>query len=148
MKTNQLSEATKVMLLAAAVLITCTIVWLGFQATGMAREISSSAMGQMREVADDIKDSGISKYDGLTVDGSEVVNCIRRNLGGYESTEAAPIYITVTTALSTNTYTNNAYIKDIKSFADTKYIRPLGRFLGDVIKNENGVIEGIVFVRQ
>lgn len=136
------------MILAATVIVTCTIVWLGFQATEMARGLSNNAMGQMQDFADDIKDSGIMKFDGTRIDGSEVINCIRKNLGEYENLETAPVYITVTTGSATNTYTNNTYFSNITSFADTRYIKPMSNFQGDVVKNENGVIMGIVFVQQ
>ncbi|MDF2513059.1 MAG: putative rane protein [Herbinix sp.] len=148
MKINHLSEATKILIMAATVIITCIIVWLGFQTTGMARDIGSNAMEQMQDFAVDIKDSGIMKFDAVTVEGSEVVNCIRKILGEYESADTAPIYITVTTSTSTNIYSNNTYISNIMSFADTRYIKPMSNFRGDVVKNENGVIEGIVFVQQ
>ncbi len=148
MGTNHLAEATKILLLAATVIITCTIVWLGFQATGMAKDISGNAMGQLQDFANDIKDGGIMKFDGAAVDGSEVINCIRKNLGGYGDTDIAPVYITVTTGNGTNTYTNNEYFSKLTSFADIRYIKPTANFQGDVVKNENGVILGIIFTQK
>lgn len=147
MRTNHLSEATKIMLLAASVIITCTIVWIGYTLINTSREISVSASEQLRELNNDIKDSGILKYDGVTVEGSEVVNCIRKNLGDFDSTQTAPVYVTVTTAV-TNRYTNGQYLENIRSFADTKYIKPTATFKGKVVKNTNKVIVGIVFVQQ
>ncbi len=147
MKTNHISEATRIMLIAASVIITCIIVWIGFSLANTSREISKSASEQLRELNNDIKDSGIMKYDGVIVDGSEVINCIRKYLGDYDSTQTAPIYVTVTTTV-TNTYTNGQYLEKIRSFADPKYIKPTARLKGKVVKNTNKVIVGIVFNQQ
>lgn len=148
MKTNHISEATRIMLIAASVIITCIIVWIGFSLANTSREISKSASEQLRELNNDIKDSGIMKYDGVIVDGSEVINCISKNLGDYDSTQTAPIYVTVTTTTGTNTYTNGQYLEKIRSFADPKYIKPTARLKGMVVKNTNKVIVGIVFKQQ
>ena len=147
MKTNHLTEATKIMLMAASVIITCTLVWIGFTLSNTSSEISNSASQQLKELSNDINDSGIMKYDGILVEGSEVINCIRKNLGDYGSTQTAPIYVTVTTTV-TNTYTNGQYLENIRSFADTKYIKPTATFKGKVVKNTNKVILGIVFAQQ
>ncbi len=147
MRINHLSEATKIMLIAASVIITCIIVWIGFTMVKTSREISDSAFDQLRELNNDLKDSGIMKYDGITVEGSEVINCIRKNLGEYDTTQTAPIYVTVTTTVE-NTYTNGQYLENLRSFADTKYIKPTATFHGTVKKNTNKVIVGIVFVQQ
>lgn len=148
MKTNYLSVAMKILLFAAAIIITCIIVMLGFRAADTAKEISNSAVIQMTELNNDIKDNDIKKYHNIEVYGSDVVNCIKKNLGDYTSTEIAPLYIFVKTSVSENTYTNGAYITNIRDLTHNMYIKPTAVFLGTVIVNENKVIIGISFIQK
>lgn len=97
---------------------------------------------------DDIIDSGIKKYDDTKVNGSEVINCIKKLLGDYPEGETAQIYIYVKTSKSENTYTDKSYFSNITDFTDSRYIKPTAVFMGKVIQNENKVILGLSFVQQ
>lgn len=148
MKIGFISEATKILIYAASVIITCTLVALGFRASDIAKDISNNATRQIAEIDDDIKDGDIMKYDGNKVNGSEVINFIKRQLGDYFAGETSPIYIYVKTSVSENTYTDKSYFANITDFTDTRYIKPTAVFMGQVIKNENKVIIGVSFVQQ
>ncbi len=149
MKANYISDAVKILLIAAATIITCIIVWLGFSAMNMGREISKNAISQMAELNNDIRDSGIMKFDSKNnIAGSEIVNFIKQYLGGYKGSETGPFYITVIQGSSEYTYTNGNYISNIRSFTDGRYIDPMAAFSGNVIKNTNGVIIGVKFIKQ
>ncbi len=148
MKTGFITEATKILLFAATVLITCLLVFLGFRAAGVARDISNSATVQMEQLNHDLQESDIMMFDKEEVYGSDVLNFIKKELGGYTSLETAPIYIYVKTSVSQNTYTNNANIEYIKNFSDAMYIKPTAMFQGAVVKNDNDVLIGVEFIQK
>jgi hypothetical protein len=149
MKTNYISDATKILLLAATTMITCVIVWLGFHALNIAKDISTNATSQMSELNEDIVDSDILKFDKkMDVAGSEVVNFIKQYLGEYEDGEKGSLYVTVTQGSLEYTYKNGIYISNIRDFTDAHYIDPVAAFSGDVIRNKNDVIIGVAFTKQ
>lgn len=148
MKTGYLSDAVKILIFAAAVIITCMLVALGFRAAGIAKEIGNSAVIRMSELNNDIKDSDIKKYDDCETYGSNIVNCIKKELGDYSASETAPYYIRVKTSISDNIYTNSSIIDNIRNFTHAMYIKPTALFNGDVIENENKVIIGISFTQK
>jgi len=148
MKTNSMSDALKLMLLAVAAFITCIVVFVSIRAVDTAREVSSSAISQIASMNDDIKDSNLLKFDDVEVTGSDVVNCMRKYLGDFTSSETAPISVYVKTSTTEYTYCNGAYNTNIKNFTDTRYIKPTAVFAGDIIKNANNVIISIVFKQK
>lgn len=148
MRLGYLSDASKLLLFAAAIIITCMIVALGFRAADTAKEINNSAIIQMSQLNNDIQSADISMYDAAEIYGSEVVNFIKRTLGDYTEAETAPISVKVTTTLSQNTYTNKSKIFDIRDFTSSYYIKPTAVFIGEVLQNENKVIIGVAFTQK
>lgn len=148
MKTGFLTEAVKILTFAVAIIITCILTWLGFQAADTARTISNSAVSQMAELNNDIQDSDILIYQDTEVNGSQVTNFIKKYLGDYEEDETAPIYVYVKTSMSEYTYRNNTYLTEIRNFTNERYIKPTAIFQSDVIRNENNVIIGATFSQK
>ena len=149
MRVNNIEKATYILILAASTIITCVIVWIGFTAMNTGKELAFSANEQITKLNNDIKDSGITKFEKLEVQGSEVINFIKKYLGDYSEGETGEIYISVKTNNSENTYTNGAYIDYFYDFTNSEYyIKPTGLFRGEVIKNENEVILGVEFVQK
>ncbi|MDF2544373.1 MAG: putative rane protein [Herbinix sp.] len=148
MRTNNITDATKLLIFAAAILITCTIVTLGLNATTAAKDLGNVAVSQMTEINSELADRDLKMYDGLTVSGSEVVNVIKKQLGDYSSTETAPLYINVKTKSAENTYKNSSNLSNIRNFNHAMYIKPTATFLGKVVKDLNQTILGISFSQQ
>lgn len=148
MKTGYITDAVKILIFAATVIITCILIWLGFQAADTAREISDSAVKQMTDLNNDIQNSDIKMYDDAEVEGSEVVNLLKKQLGDYSTGETASIYIYIKTTISENTYTNDAFFLNIKNFTDIRYIKPTALFTGKVVINPNKVIIGLSFIQK
>ncbi|MDF2539262.1 MAG: hypothetical protein K0S76_2283 [Herbinix sp.] len=148
MKSGNITDSVKILIFAAAVLTTCILVSLGFRAAEAAKEISNSAVVQMAELHNDIKDSDIKKYDDTEVFGSDVVNCIKKYLGDYTSSETGPFTVSVKTTLSENTYKNGVNLPNIRNFTHSMYIKPTNVFLGKLIANENNLITGISFTQK
>lgn len=148
MKSVFITDSVKILIFAATVIITCILVALGFQVASVAREIGNNAILQMADINNDLQSSDIKRYDQAEVYGSDVVNCIKKYLGDYHLSDVAPIYIAVKTSLSEQTYTNGGFIKEIKNFTNTRYVKPTAVFIGSVEKNDNNVILGITFVQK
>jgi hypothetical protein len=148
MKLNHITDAAKILLFAATIIITCIIVSLGFQAADAAKDISSSAVRQIEELNGDIQNGDINRFDHAEVYGSDVMNFIKKHLGDFSDTETGAIFVTVKTSLSENTYTNNSYFSEMKDFTTTKYIKPTALFIGSVLMNDNKVILGISFTQK
>lgn len=148
MKTNHITDATKIMILAAATLITCLLVAFGLSAMRTARNLNETAVAQMIALNNDLKDSDLKQFDDLEVHGSEVVNLIRKELGDYGDGETAPIYIYVKTSAKENTYTNGSQVRNLQNFTHENYIKPTALFLGELDVNENDVILGVRFTQK
>lgn len=143
-----MNTGLKVLLFGVGALITALFAILLFMTAEEGRQVGFAATTQMSEINEDIKNSGILKYENMEIYGSEVVNCMKENLGDYTEAEAAPIYIRVETSSSTNTYTNGTLIDEVRDFTKPRYIKPTAIFRGDIIKNINDVIIGLNFIQQ
>lgn len=143
-----MTNGLKLLLFAAATLITCFVISIGFHFTGKAKLVSNVALNQLSDYHAELTDSDLNMYDGLEVTGSDVIHFIKKHLGDYNSSQKAPIEVTVITVKNperANTYDNNAKIKNIQNFTEACYIKPTNRFVGAVVKNTNNVITKIVF---
>lgn len=143
-----MNTSLKILLFGITALITALFAVLLFMTAKEGRQVGLAATIQMGELNDDIKNSGIMKYDDTDVYGSDVVNCIKEILGDYTAGETSPHYVYVKTSLSENTYTNKGYIVDIRNFTNMRYIKPTAMFRGEIVKNVNDVIVGINFIQQ
>jgi hypothetical protein len=108
---------------------------------------------QTIETADDYNDYKITMYEYEDVKGSQVVNFIKKNLGDYSVTEAAPIFVRVNTVVSgtnySNDYVNKEHIPDIKNVSAIDYaIMPNAYFHCEIIRSVNKVILGVSFTQQ
>lgn len=144
-----MSDVVKILIISASIIITCIIVAIGFAVAKTAKNLGSSANIQIAELDKDISESGIMAYHNTEVTGSEIVNLIKEKLGEYDSTSQAPIYIYVKTSTGQHTHINNEYMAETRNFASSAYyIKPTAKFMGEVIRNENGVIVGVNFTQK
>ena len=143
-----MNTGLKILLFGVGALITALFAVLLFMTAREGRQVGLAATVQMGELNEDIKNSGIMKYDGIEVYGSDVVNCIKEYLGDYTATETAPIYVHVEALSEAYTHTNGSFIDDIKDFTNLRYIKPTALFRGVVIRNVNDVITGINFIQK
>ena len=149
MRTGNISQALKLLLLAVTVFITCIVIIVFIRASEEAKALSNGAIDQMTELNNDIIKSGITMYDDAEVYGYDVINFIKKNLGDYDPSETAPVYVYVKTSATENIYTNNIYIPDLDDFHETsRYIKPAAVFTGDIIRNVNDVIIGVRFIQK
>ena len=130
----------KGILLGTGVLLTCIIISIGFMVAKQSMKISSANSKELDEISSELSERDLVMYDGLEVKGSDVINCIKKQLGSYTNTETAPVSVNVITSNTNYTYVNGASIEAINNFANDKYINPLKKFIGKAVRDKNKVI--------
>lgn len=148
MKYNHITDATKVLLIAATTMITCIIVALGMNTMGIAKELNLNATDQISRLNNDLKDSDIKRMDGALVSGSEVVNFIKKYLGDYSDPYKSTMTVSVKTDRIDKSYDSEDDIKKLRDFTHSYYIKPTANFLASVEHNKNGIIMSVRFVQQ
>ncbi|OPZ88306.1 MAG: hypothetical protein BWY74_03202 [Firmicutes bacterium ADurb.Bin419] len=151
-----MENATKAIIIAAAVLITMAIVTIGFFIMNAGKDAATEAVTNISNINNKLAESEYTMYDNMTVTGNDVVSAI-------EKIESSGDYIAVHVITNKNErwYVHsaatsldkledpNADIDDAEDIenADT-YINPAGRFKGDVERDTNGRIALITFTQQ
>lgn len=128
--------------MAAGVIITCIVVGLGFFISREAKNVSDKGTNQLSAMNSQYDNVEYMMYDGLRVTGREVVNVIK-------SHGSSDVGITVKTSKNNTTgiiYTGTNTIPSSKG--DANYINQSASFLGEVTRNDNGEVDGIVFTQQ
>ena len=145
---NHIEEGTKIMILAASVIVTCMVVGAAFLMEIQARQISQSAVGAISDLQTQYTDYQLSMYDDLEVTGSDVRNLLKRQLGDIETGQVADISIIIKTGKGSYTYIDNTYLSNTKNVSDIRYIKPTATFLGSITRNQNGVIISLTFEQK
>lgn len=140
-----MDNALKGLLLSAGVILTCMVIGIGFYIAREATSTAAAAQNQLSEYRKEIAESGLTKYEGMQVNGSDVINLTRKLLSKYSSTEIAPVTVNIKTTDHQETYVNNVYLKNIRDFRDRRYVNPVGLFTGSIERDENDVIVSVVF---
>lgn len=146
-----MDNSLKGLILAAGTIITCIVISLGFYISREARDTAASGAGQISKLNAEFNESDKVMYDGLTVSGSEVVNVINKFKNG-------DIAIQVNTKKCSTYYDNvlddkqtevvgasSASVKTAQNTVSNTYINPNAQFLGNIIRDVNYTIIGIIF---
>lgn len=143
-----MDNSLKGLILAAGAVITCMVLSIGFLFARESQAISVTSADKLNRFSSELSESDFTMYDGLEVTGSDVVNFIKKQLGGYSSAETAPVCIYVKTSKTGNYYANGSVIESIQNFTHVNYISPLGKFTGKIVRDGNKVITGINFIQK
>lgn len=164
MKTNHVSEAVKLLIFAAAVIIVCVIVVIGFKTTNEGKSISNAGTSQLNAATSEYQDIAKSIYDGSTILGSELTSMIKKSIerDDYISIVVKTLSDTAGTSYNynhiydsskgTHSISNTgspAPAKEItKDKGEPSYINPSAQFLGTVYKDVNNNVICLEFVQQ
>lgn len=143
-----MESALKGLTLAAGIILTCIVIGVGFLAAREARATAAVSTQQISEFKKELEEAQITKFDGVCVTGSDVINFIKRQLSQYDIEECAPVYIQVNRNRLQSIYKNKGCMKEIRQVSSAAYIHPLSKFEGAVVRDDNDVIVGIVFDEQ
>lgn len=149
-----MEHGLKMLLLAAGVIVTMGVIVLGFMFFRSGKATATGAMDSMEKIASEFSDSEKTIYDGVTVAGTEVINVVNkfsedsigikvitkkdRNGKWYNYSAETPNDLTV----------SSNQIKDAKEINNIAYINPTGNFDGEVVRDDNKAVVGIVFTQK
>lgn len=140
-----MDNALKGLMLAAGVILTCMVIGVGFYIAREAHTTALASSNKLSEYKKDIEESSYTKYDGMNVSGSDVVNFAKKNLSSYDASNPAPVYVGIKTSSHEEDYETNQYLKNLRDFSHPRYVNPVSIFVGSVVRDENDVIVGVVF---
>lgn len=153
-----MENSLKGLLLAAGTIITCIVISLGFFIAREARDTAADGAGQISKLNAEFNESDKVMYDGLTVSGSEVINVINkfRNSNLSVVVETNKVHTSYYYELSSKTGTSGEKVWSLggkiktdgyvaQSSSSESYINPNAQFMGDIVRDVNNVIIGVVF---
>ena len=137
----------KFFLIAAGLVVTASLIFLGSRLAETGEQFGNEVVNQFIVFNAELNDREIMQYDGATVNGSDVTNLLRKYLSGYLPGSVAPFHIVVETEVVT-VYEDNSKLKNMMNFSHVSYINPTRKFVGEVLRNENGVIASVTFKQK
>ncbi|NLK74036.1 MAG: hypothetical protein GX288_01945 [Clostridiales bacterium] len=166
MRINRMSDATKVLILVATVIVVCVLCAVGFKMVNEGKSSVNASTNNFNSMIGQYSEVDLAIYDGADVQGSEVVNLIKKTT----SDNALAIGVLTTKRANTDNkmvYYNKTYTVDTQGegiLSDSSaeystieeathpeskddYINPSAQFTGKVHKNKNGLIICIEFVQ-
>lgn len=153
MKTNFISDVTKIIIFAATIIVVCVLCAIGFKTANEGKSAVNAGTTQINAMSSEYQDINKSIYDGSTILGSELVNLINKTVekgkeeylairvktGAGSTTDYNYSYTNSTTAMTENA---NIPSKDKNA---SSYINRSAQFIGKVHKDENKNIVCISF---
>lgn len=139
-----MNHGLKALLIAASTIITCIIVGLGFSMAREAKQIGNYVVREMNDYRVSIEEQDYTKYDGVTVYGTDVVNLMKYAF----SVKGSGICITIEENGEYRTYESAEDIEKTQDIESRYYIASAAEYTGVVKRNKNDVIVEILFKRN
>lgn len=139
-----MNHGLKALLIAASTIITCIIVGLGFSMAREAKQIGNSVIKELHSYRVSIEEQDYTKYDGVVVYGTDVVNLMKYAL----SVTNPNIHITVEESGEKRLYAETKDIEKAQEIGSVYYVSPFAEYTGEVKRNKNEVITEIFFRRN
>lgn len=152
-----MDSSNKVITIIASIAIVLLIVMFGFGIVTFAINKGNNLTNEISENIDTMMETEYTMYDGEIVSGSNVTNLISNTFSGSDNvyilvkTKANPsgvYYVCGTDGERLESDVERTLVRNSKTKTNDNYIVPTGKFYGEVIRNENGAIIGIVFTQE
>ncbi|MBP7176900.1 MAG: hypothetical protein KBA53_11900 [Thermoclostridium sp.] len=153
-----MENSLKAILIGAGVVITLIVVSIGFVLMRSGQSTAQSAIGKLDQINAEMSESQYTMYDGIENSGSEVVNVMNKFKDEYIGVQVKTKKVATGTwyihnvsiasnvgtvgAKSTNTVSNTM------DESHLEYINPNGKFLGSLVRDENGTVVALVFTQK
>lgn len=148
LKRNRIEIAPRALLMAAAVMLSVILISIMISQYNSAREVVNSSSEVMSNKAEEIRNSDIMQYDGMTVTGEDVISFIKKNLSEGAEMQGQ-ITVTLTGVSGTSwSFTDTSALGSLMDHEDEKYIRPFSKWICIVKKNKNGIITEVIFRKK
>ncbi|NLK74035.1 MAG: hypothetical protein GX288_01940 [Clostridiales bacterium] len=162
MRTNKINDATKVLILVATVIVVCVLCAVGFKMVNEGKSSVNASTNNFNSMTGQYSEVDLAIYDGADVQGSEVVNLIKK---ATDNNDYLSIFVKTKAnnagvkynynftpqkdnkAASITEYSKDAAPKLKESKTDKDYINPSAQFTGKVHKDANGIIICIEFTQ-
>ena len=149
---NRVDIAPQALLMAAGVILSIVLISVMVAQMNSAGEMSNLVSNDIAEKVDDIRNSSIMQYDGLTVNGADVVNFYKKQFDDYPAGTRAPFIIEIDHSNDGSEngiqYTDGSNSGNMRDSASSQYVKPSSLWKCTVHKNKNGIITKVSFVRQ
>jgi len=139
-----MNHGLKALLIAASTIITCIIVGLGFAMAREAKQIGNHVVKELHSYRVAVEEQDYTKYDGVTVYGTDVVNLMKYTF----SVKEAGISVTVEENGEKRIYAEPEDIEKAQEAGNLYYITPAAEYTGEVKRNQNDVIVDVYFRRN
>ncbi len=138
-----LTVATRFLTLGAATILSCLLISLGMQQFRQAKQIANIANRRMSEFALYLSQDELTAYDGIFLNGSDVVNFYRRFL--YERADFSMVVVKgkVEYLIPSGGQTDL-----LTQPIQKTYCRPSAQYRCEVLRNVNEVILQVRFIEQ
>ena len=152
------NEANPVLKLIAGIGLVLVVIGVVVGIVMFAKGKANELTNEIAKTTDSLLESKFTQYDGENITGANVLNLIKTTYS-----EDNEVYILVKNkSNSTGVYycykadltkftaaEQSAAIKKAQSKADTRcYITPSGKFSGEVVRNSNDTIVGLIFTQE
>lgn len=169
MKVSNMSDATKVLILVATVIVVCVLCAVGFKMVNEGKSSVNASTNNFNNMTSQYSDIDLAIYDGANVQGSEVTNLIRNAI---ESKDYLSIRVKTKASNSYKDYNyefvepssgsgssgvkyaslddyigTQANAQLVSDKANNEYINPSAQFAGKIYKDANGIIICIEFTQ-
>lgn len=140
-----MEQALKGFMLAAGIAVTCLVIGVGFLVAREAGSAAAASSTLLSEFKSELSESGLTRYDGLEINGSDVINFIKKQFNNSYSDTQELQYIKVVKYGKTNTFYSGSDLKGLRTYGHANYIAPTLRLTGKIVRDLNDVIIGVIF---
>ena len=146
---NTVEIAPRALLLATSVILSVILVSLMIAEFNSAREMANISSDIMSDRTEEIRDSDVMQFDGLTVSGSDVVNFCMKQFKDTFSGEEAEFKITLKSSSgNSRTYKDYESVLRLKDSEESEYVNPISKWKCRVNRNKNGIITEVLFTKK
>lgn len=144
-----MDNSLKGLMLAAGVIITCVVVGLGFYISRESRNASNSAGSLIAGMNSEYQDSDKTLYAGMQVSGREVLEAVGKLSDELNEDSFKIIVYTGKMADGKGiVFSSKEPNLEVTKKGGASYINPNGIFIGEVIKDENGIVTQLIFKQK
>lgn len=162
MRINRISDATKIIIFAATIIVVCVLCALGFKMANEGKAAVASGTNKFNNMASKQDDTELSAYDGTSLLGSQLVDLIKKTIDDGDCLSIEVITLSGTacynytisgagtdtdpykiTEITNKVYAPNTTDPDDKN--NPNYINPSSEFMGNAKKDINGNIIALSF---
>lgn len=139
--------------IAVAILVMIGVISLVLIIYYFGRNTANESLESANKIASDLADADKKVYDGANVAGTEVLNAINRfsdeDFGIKVVTKKnSGTWYNKTVSASGELSSASGSLASAKNISSNTYINPSGLFTGELIKDENKVVVGVIFTQK